>query len=216
METLENCFKCPLLFFLCPFIEWYCSPRFETGKHSLGQRSQSKGQLAFFERRRLFQTLCFIFSSWLWPSHKPYSRYLFTSNISIKWIFNSVLNYCAVLPSLWLQLVDFGFSKEAHAIDQLATYCGSTLYASPEMVLGRPYLGPECDIWGLGVILYAMLTASMPFDDRDWPLFTQSVADADYPEPTNTSLSKSFFPCWAVCSPFLTPYSKHTACLHAT
>lgn len=86
------------------------------------------------------------------------------------------------------KLADFGFSKETHAVDQLATYCGSTLYASPEMVLGRPYLGPECDIWGLGVILYAMLTASMPFDDRDWGVFTQSVADADYPEPPNTSL----------------------------
>ncbi len=69
----------------------------------------------------------------------------------------------------------------------LGTYCGSPLYASPEMILGKPYLGPECDTWSLGIILYTMLTATMPFDDRDFPHFVSSLKSGIYAEPAGTS-----------------------------
>ena len=76
----------------------------------------------------------------------------------------------------------------------VATYCGSALYASPEMIEGKPYRGPECDIWSLGVILYCMLTASMPFDDSDWHDFVFSVQRGDYPQP-NVSESEYCYHC---------------------
>lgn len=72
----------------------------------------------------------------------------------------------------------------------LATYCGSPLYASPEMLLGRPYQGAECDVWSLGVVLFTMLTASMPFDDHHLPSFFQSIERGEYPEPPGTSECK--------------------------
>ena len=68
-----------------------------------------------------------------------------------------------------------------------ATYCGSPLYTSPEIILKRPYLGPECDVWSLGVILYTMLTATMPFDDSNFPKFMQQVEIGEYPEPLGVS-----------------------------
>lgn len=88
------------------------------------------------------------------------------------------------------QIADFGFSKEVEQDRFLDTYCGSPLYASPEMILGRPYFGSECDVWSLGVILYTMLTATMPFDDRNIPTFLTCIEKGIYPEPAHVSDSK--------------------------
>jgi len=42
--------------------------------------------------------------------------------------------------------------------------CGSPAYASPELVLRVPYRGEPVDVWALGVMLYAMLSNTYPFD----------------------------------------------------
>lgn len=44
---------------------------------------------------------------------------------------------------LWLQLADFGLSNHFQRGTLLQTYCGSPLYAAPEIVKGLPYQGPE-------------------------------------------------------------------------
>ena len=43
------------------------------------------------------------------------------------------------------------------------TYCGTPAYAAPEMLLAHPYIGPEVDIWSLGVVLYTMMFKEFPF-----------------------------------------------------
>jgi len=42
-----------------------------------------------------------------------------------------------------LQIADFGLSNYYTDDNFLKTYCGSPLYASPEIVAGKPYYGPE-------------------------------------------------------------------------
>lgn len=63
---------------------------------------------------------------------------------------------------------DFGFvnSYNKDKNDFMKTSCGSPCYAAPELVLTQsPYEGRKVDIWSLGVILYAMLSGYLPFDD---------------------------------------------------
>lgn len=44
------------------------------------------------------------------------------------------------------------------------TYCGSTVYAAPEILTAKNEYDPRySDVWSCGIVLYAMLTAKMPF-----------------------------------------------------
>ena len=45
------------------------------------------------------------------------------------------------------KIADFGLSNVFDQTNLLSTFCGSPLYASPEIVRGCPYQGPEVDCW---------------------------------------------------------------------
>lgn len=64
-------------------------------------------------------------------------------------------------------VTDFGFANQFDADnDLMATSCGSPCYAAPELVVNEGlYQGSSVDIWSCGVILYAMLSGYLPFDD---------------------------------------------------
>ena len=47
----------------------------------------------------------------------------------------------------FFQIADFGLSNVYDGKNLLTTFCGSPLYASPEIVRGSPYAGPEVDCW---------------------------------------------------------------------
>ncbi|KAJ3301523.1 hypothetical protein HDV03_000699 [Kappamyces sp. JEL0829] len=65
-----------------------------------------------------------------------------------------------------VKLIDFGFANTVNDHSQmLQTSCGSPCYAAPELVSEPNYNGELADIWSCGVILYAMLCGTLPFDD---------------------------------------------------
>uniref|UniRef100_A0A8C4ZP10 non-specific serine/threonine protein kinase n=1 Tax=Gadus morhua TaxID=8049 RepID=A0A8C4ZP10_GADMO len=86
-----------------------------------------------------------------------------------------------------VKLADFGLSNRYQKNSHLQTFCGSPLYASPEIVKGLPYLGPEVDCWALGVLLYALVYGSMPFDAASHAALTEQIAAGRYHKPNPPS-----------------------------
>lgn len=67
-----------------------------------------------------------------------------------------------------VKLCDFGFTREYEGkASYLQTFCGTICYSAPEMLKGEKYAGEKVDVWSLGIILYALLTGELPFDDDD-------------------------------------------------
>ncbi|XP_059150483.1 NUAK family SNF1-like kinase 1 [Physella acuta] len=86
-----------------------------------------------------------------------------------------------------VKIADFGLSNYYSLNSTLKTFCGSPLYASPEIVNGKPYHGPEVDVWSLGVILYTLVYGSMPFESNNLVTLKQQISNGDYTQPANLS-----------------------------
>ncbi|RKO93022.1 kinase-like domain-containing protein [Blyttiomyces helicus] len=86
-----------------------------------------------------------------------------------------------------VKIIDFGFGNTFHRDKFLSTFCGSPFYAAPEMIAGKRYVGPEVDVWSLGVILYAMVTGSLPFDAPALPDLFKLITNAQYKIPSKLS-----------------------------
>ncbi|KAF8955397.1 hypothetical protein BDZ97DRAFT_1858229, partial [Flammula alnicola] len=87
-----------------------------------------------------------------------------------------------------VKLGDFGFTREFERGTFMETFCGTTGYASPEMLQGQKYQGPEVDVWSLGIILYCLLTGTLPFDDDDEDVMRAKIIQGDFEDPVWLSL----------------------------
>lgn len=72
-----------------------------------------------------------------------------------------------------------------HDGDFLRTSCGSPNYAAPEVISGNLYAGPEVDVWSCGVILYALLCGTLPFDDESIPNLFKKIKSGMYTIPSH-------------------------------
>lgn len=60
------------------------------------------------------------------------------------------------------KIVDFGFAKPLGTNNYLSDLCGSPSYVAPEVLRKEPY-NVQCDLWSLGVVMFACLFGQMPF-----------------------------------------------------
>jgi 5'-AMP-activated protein kinase catalytic alpha subunit len=89
--------------------------------------------------------------------------------------------------NLHIKIADFGLSNTMKDGEFLKTSCGSPNYASPEVVSGKSYVGPEVDVWSCGVVLYALLCGSLPFDDENVPNLFRKIKHGNFTLPGHLS-----------------------------
>ena len=75
-----------------------------------------------------------------------------------------------------LRLIDFGLSKQMNSKDEILTEpCGTPAYAAPEIIRRNGY-GFQIDVWGLGVLLFAMACGRLPFYNDDINFLVRQIA----------------------------------------
>jgi len=62
-----------------------------------------------------------------------------------------------------VKICDFGVSRIINNDDPIKEQCGTPAYIAPEVITNEGYKGFYIDHWSLGVLLYAMITAKVPF-----------------------------------------------------
>lgn len=131
-----------------------------------------KGRLSEFEALRFFQQI--IFGIDFCHDYGICHRDLKPENLLLD-------------KDLNVKIADFGMASLQVAGKMLETSCGSPHYASPEIIKGIKYDGPTADVWSCGVILYALLTGNLPFDDENIRRLLAKVKAGQYYIPDHVS-----------------------------
>ncbi len=94
----------------------------------------------------------------------------------------------------FVKVLDFGIAKltgpaRGSARTRIGTVLGTPAYMSPEQCFGRGDLDPRADIYALGVVLYEMLTTTLPFEGSMGQLLQAHVQQVpDPPSRRNASV----------------------------
>ncbi|NP_001161501.1 5'-AMP-activated protein kinase catalytic subunit alpha-2 [Saccoglossus kowalevskii] len=91
--------------------------------------------------------------------------------------------------NMHVKIADFGLSNMMTDGEFLRTSCGSPNYAAPEVISGKLYAGPEVDVWSCGVILYALLCGTLPFDDEHVPTLFRKIKAGVFTIPDHIAKS---------------------------
>ena len=98
---------------------------------------------------------------------------------------NILMDYNATI----VKLSDFGLSKFINRNHGLTnTPVGSPCYASPECLSGKPYDSRKSDVWSCGVILFVIVTGTVPFAGKNQQQVFNQIKKANYEMPSYLSI----------------------------
>ena len=85
-----------------------------------------------------------------------------------------------------IKITDMGLSKLVDLGTVLQTYCGTPQYMAPEVIMGAGQYSLKVDCWGLGVILYILLSGTPPFSEKRHVKqdLKQQIVSANYTFPS--------------------------------
>ncbi|XP_018492979.1 CBL-interacting serine/threonine-protein kinase 17 [Raphanus sativus] len=137
----------------------------------LFDRILSKGKLSETEGRKMFQQL-------IDGLNYCHSKGVFHRDLKLENVLLDAKGH--------IKITDFGLSALSQHIREdglLHTACGSPNYVAPEVLVNKGYDGASSDIWSCGVILYAILTGCLPFDDTNLAAICRKIVKGDPPIP---------------------------------
>lgn len=86
---------------------------------------------------------------------------------------------------LEIKLADFGLSNvlpDVGADAKLQSRCGTPVYMAPEMLQHRPY-NESVDVWSAGIIMYILMSGSLPFYAENPTEFLEIVLTSEFEFP---------------------------------
>ncbi|MDX1578481.1 MAG: SpoIIE family protein phosphatase [Gemmatimonadota bacterium] len=88
-------------------------------------------------------------------------------------------------PDGAVRVLDFGIARapQLSSLTTSGTHVGTAAYMAPEQLAGEGY-DHRADIWGLGVLLYQLLTGTLPFRGKTAPALLYAVVSS-VPEPVS-------------------------------
>ena len=90
-----------------------------------------------------------------------------------------------------LLISDFGLANMQPSVNGqgtlLKTVCGTPNYVAPEVLKEQGYDGFRADLWSAGVILYVMITGSLPFEDKNTTNLYLKIEKGEYRIPRAVS-----------------------------
>lgn len=127
--------------------------------------------------------------------NEPTAKYLFKQLLEgLKYIHSQgIIHRDVKLDNILLdansiiKLCDFGVSKLIKQGDTMTEQCGTPAYIAPEIISGEGYTGFSADLWSSGVVLYSLLSGSLPFKANNMSDLQKMIMSSNYQELNEVS-----------------------------